>query len=131
MSSYIMDVVCFTMYFPLMIWIWNPSEAEAICVYHSKLWEDKAAEFIYKIFNWVMVPMHISIFGNPLPKISDSITTNLRNVVNWYVEVEFSYIRVFRTSVPPYSLPLFIPDRIVCREITKKPMIGGISKELK
>jgi hypothetical protein len=78
-----------------------------------------------------MVPMHISIFGNPLSRISDSITTNLRNVVKWYVEVEFSYIRVFRTSVPPYALPLFIPDRLVCREIARKTMIGGISKELK
>jgi len=51
MSTYIMDVVCFMMPFPLMRWSWTPSEAEPIHVYHSKLWEDKATEFIYKIFN--------------------------------------------------------------------------------
>jgi hypothetical protein len=114
-----------------MSWSWTPSEAEPIHVYHSKLWEDKAAEFIYEIFNWVMVPMHISIFGNPPPRISDSIATNLSNVADWYVEAEFSYIRVFSTSVPPYALPLFIPDRLVCREIARQTVIGGISKELK
>jgi hypothetical protein len=88
-------------------------------------------EFIYEIFNWVMVPMHISIFGNPPPRISDSITTNLSNVADWYVEAEFSYIRIFGTSIPPYALPLFIPDRLVCHEIARQTVIGGISKELK
>jgi hypothetical protein len=131
MSAYIMDVVCFMTPFPLMSWSWTPSEVEPIHVYHSKLWEDKATEFIYEIFNWVMVPMHVYIFGNPPLRISDSISINLNNVAKWYVEVEFSYIRVFGTSIPPYALPLFIPDRLVCREIARKTVIGGISKELK
>jgi hypothetical protein len=78
-----------------------------------------------------MVPMHSSIFGNPSPMISDSIATNLSNVVDWYIEAKFSYIRVFGTSVPPYALPLFIPDRLACREIARQTMIGGISKDLK
>jgi hypothetical protein len=82
MSVYIMDVMCFMKPFPLMIWSWAPSDVEPIHVYHSKLWEDKASDFIYEIFNWVMVPMHISIFGNPPPRILDSIDTNLRNVVD-------------------------------------------------
>jgi hypothetical protein len=51
MSAYIMDVVCFMTPFPLMSWRWNPSKAEPIHVYHSKLWEDKATDFIYEIFN--------------------------------------------------------------------------------
>jgi hypothetical protein len=101
MSAYIMDVVCFMKPFPLMRWSWTPSETEPIHVYHSKIWEDKATDFIYEIFNWVMVPMHISIFANPLPKISYNIATNLSNVTEWYVEEEFSYIRVLGTSVPP------------------------------
>ena len=75
--------------------------------------------------------MHVIIFSNPPPKISDSIAANLSSVADWYVEVEFSYIRVFSASVPPYALPLFIPDRLVCREIARQTVIGGISKELK
>jgi hypothetical protein len=131
MSAYIMDVVCFMTPFPLMSWSWTPSDAKPIHVYHSKLWEDKAADFIYEIFNWVMVSMHVIIFGNPPPRISDSIAANLSSVADWYVEAEFSYIRVFGASVPPYALPLFIPDRLVCREIARQTVIGGISKELK
>jgi hypothetical protein len=78
-----------------------------------------------------MIPMHVSIFSNPPPRISDSIVANLSSVFDWYVEVDFSYIRVFDASVPPYSLPLFVPDKLVCHKIARQTVLGGISKELK
>jgi hypothetical protein len=131
MSAYIMDAVCFLTPFPLMSWSWTPSEAEPIHVYHSKLWEDKASDFVYEIFNWVMVPLHVTIFGHPPPRISDSIAVNLSSIADWYVEAEFSYLRVFGASVPLNALPLFIPDRLACREIARQTVIGGVSKELK
>jgi hypothetical protein len=52
-------------------------------------------------------------------------------VEDWYIEAEFLYIRVFGTSVPPYDLSLFLPDKLVCHEITRKTVLGGISKEIK
>jgi hypothetical protein len=64
MSAYIMDAVCFLTPFPLMSWSWTPSEVEPIYIYHSKLCEDKASDFVYEIFNWVMVPLHVTIFGH-------------------------------------------------------------------
>jgi hypothetical protein len=50
---------------------------------------------------------------------------------DWYVEVEFSYLRVFEASVPPHALPLFIPDKMACRKVARQMVIGGVSKELK
>jgi hypothetical protein len=119
MSAYIMDAICFMTPFPLMSWIWTPSSIEPIHVYHSKLWVDKAKEIIYEIFNWVMVPLHVTIFGQSPPRISDSVATSLSSVENWYLEAKFSYIRVFGTSVPPYALPLFPPDKLLCCEIAR------------
>jgi hypothetical protein len=81
-SAYIMDAICFMTPFPLMSWSWTPTNAKPIHVYHSKLWEDKAKEFVYDIFNMVMVPMHVSIFGHPPPRISDNITANLSSVAD-------------------------------------------------
>jgi hypothetical protein len=49
MSAYIMDAVFFLAPFPLMIWSWNPAEDEPIHVYHEKLWENKAENFVYEI----------------------------------------------------------------------------------
>jgi hypothetical protein len=78
-----------------------------------------------------MVPLHVTIFDHPPPRISDSIVTNLSSIANWYVEAEFSYLRVFRASIPLHALPLFIPNKLGCREVARQTVIGGISKELK
>jgi hypothetical protein len=78
-----------------------------------------------------MVPLHVTIFGHPPPRILDSIAMNLSNIADWYVEAEFSYLRVFGPFVPPHALPLFIPDKLACHEVARKTVIGGISKELK
>jgi hypothetical protein len=64
-------------------------------------------------------------------QISDSVTTSLSSVEYWYLEVEFSYIRVFSTSVPLYALLLFLPDKLLCREIVRQSVLGGIRKDLK
>ena len=131
MSAYIMDAVYFLKPFPLMSWSWTPSEVEPIHVYHSKLWEDKASDFVYEIFNLVMVSLHVTIFGHPPPRISDSIMVNLSSIADWYVEAEFSYLRVFGASIPLHALPLFIPNRLACREISRKTVISGVRKKIK
>jgi hypothetical protein len=131
MSAYIMDTVCFLAPFPLMSWSWTPIEDEPIHVYHVKLWENKVADFVYEIFNWVMVPLHATIFGHPPPRILDSIVTNLSSIADWYIEVEFSYLEVFGASVPLHAFPLFILDKLACREVARQTVISGINKELK
>jgi hypothetical protein len=131
MSAYIMDAICSMTPFPLMNWAWSPTQEKTVHEYHDKLWENNANKFIYEIFNWVMVPLHIALFGLSPPRISDSIAANLSHIADWYVEEEFSYLRVFGAVVPPLALPLFIPDKLACREIARQTVIGGVSKELK
>jgi hypothetical protein len=131
MSTYIMDAICSMTPFPLMNWAWSPTQEKTVHKYHDKLWENNTNKFIYEIFNWVMVPLHIAIFGLSPPRISDSIAANLSHTADWYVEEEFSYFRVFGAAIPPLALPLFIPDKLACREIARQTVIGGVSKELK
>jgi hypothetical protein len=52
-------------------------------------------------------------------------------MADWYLEVKFLYIGVFGTFVPPYALLLFLPDKLLCREIARQTVLGRISKELK
>jgi hypothetical protein len=86
MFSYIMDAICFMTPFPLMSWNWTPNNEEPIHVYHSKLWEDKAKDFVYEILNWVMVPMHVVIFSHPPLRISYKVVANLGSMADWYIE---------------------------------------------
>jgi hypothetical protein len=95
------------------------------------LWKEKAKYFFYEICNYVVVPMHIAIYGFPPPRISDQIVANLGKIANWYIEEHFSYITVFGCSVPPHALPMFLPDRLVCRELAHQTVLRGISKEIK
>jgi hypothetical protein len=101
MSTYLMDAFFFMTSFPLMSWSWNPTNVVPIHFYHSKPWEDKEKNFFYEICNYVVVSMHIAIYGCPPPRISDKIMTNLWKIVDWYIEDNFSYIKVFGCSVPP------------------------------
>jgi hypothetical protein len=131
MSAYVMDAICFMTPFPLMNWSWTPASSEPIHFYHSKLWEEKAKDLFYEICHNVIVPVHIAIYGHPPPRISERIMGNLGKLADWFIEENFSYIRVFGCSVPPHALPQFLPDRLVCREVVYQIVVGGINKELK
>jgi hypothetical protein len=58
-----------------------------------------------------MVPLDITIFSHPPPRISNNIAANLSGIMDWYMEADFSYFRVFGAAVPLLALPLFIPDK--------------------
>jgi hypothetical protein len=131
MSAYIMDVICFMIPFPLMGWRWTPTNIEPIHFYHSNLCEDKEKYFFYEIYNYVVVSMHITIYGFPPPRILDKIVANLGKIVDWYIDENFSYIMVFGCFVHLHALPMFLLDQLVCQEVAHQTIIGGISKELK
>jgi hypothetical protein len=95
----------------------DPTSSEPIHFYHSKLWEENAKDFFYEICHNVVVPIHTTIYGHPPPRISEKIMENLGTFADWYIEENFSYIRVFGFFVPPHALPQFLSDRLVCREV--------------
>jgi len=95
------------------------------------MWEDKARDFFYEICHYVVVSIHISLYGFSPPRILDRIMANLGKIAYWYIEENFSYIRFFGCSIAPHALPKFLPDRSVCWEVAYQTVIGGINKELK
>jgi hypothetical protein len=131
MSAYIMDAICFSNPFPLMNWSWNPTYLEPIHEYHYKLWEENVKDSFYEIFHFVVIPLHRMLYSCVPPRISKSITGNLRAVVDWFIEENFLYIRVFKCSIPPHALPKFLPNRLAYREVAHQIVAGGIGIEIK
>jgi hypothetical protein len=131
MSAYIMDAICYVTPFPLMNWSWNISCLEPIHKYHSTLWEENVKDAFYEVCHFIIIPMHKIFFGCEPPRISDAITENLKADVDWFIEENFSYIRVYGCSIPPHALPKFLLDRLVCREVAHKIVKGGVGLELK
>jgi hypothetical protein len=126
-----MDAICFSTPFSFMNWSWNPTYMEPIHEYHPKLWEENAKDLFYEIFHFMVIPLHQMLYGCVPPRVSEFVTRNLRAVADWFIKDNFSYIRVFRYSIPPHALPKFLPDRLVCREVAHQIVASGIGIELK
>jgi hypothetical protein len=131
MSAYIMDVICYMTPFPLMNWSWNPDCIEPIHDYHSKLWKENVKEFFYEVCHYVVIHVHKILDGCAPPRISKKIVENLKAIADWFIEENFSYVRVFRCSIPPHALLKFLPDRLVGREVAYQIVTGGIGTKLK
>jgi hypothetical protein len=56
---------------------------------------------------------------------------NLGVIADWYIEKSFSYIRIFGCFASPHALPIFLPDRLVCRALSYQTVSTDITKELK
>jgi len=53
-------------------------------------------------------------------------------ITRWFGEEWFTYIRVFGSTVPPHVLPLYIPDKLLAREIAYQTYSeGSLTKDLK
>jgi hypothetical protein len=131
MSAYIMDVVLFMNPFPLMNWSWNITCLVPIHEYHSTLWEENAKNAFYEIFHFIIIPMHKMFHGCESPRISESVSGNIKAIADWFVDENFSYIRVYGCSIPPHALPKFLLDRLVLREVAHQIVKVGIGIELK
>ena len=73
-----------------------------------------------------MIPIHVAIYGHPPPRILEQIMGNLGVIADWYIEENFSYIRVFGFFVSPHAIPKFLLNRLVCKEVAE-----GMTKDLK
>jgi hypothetical protein len=105
-------------------------ELEPIHVYHSKLWEENVKDFFYEIYHYVVIPLHQILYGYAPPCISKTIVGNLRAIADWFIEEGFSYVRVYGCSIPPHTIPKFLPNRLVCREVAYQIITGVINTEL-
>ena len=85
----------------------------------------------YEICHYVIIPLHKIFFRYEPPRISNTIIENLKPVTDWFIEENFSYVRVYGCSIPPHALLKFLPDKLVCREVAHQLAKGGIGLELK
>lgn len=131
MSSYIMDVLYFSMDFSSMGWMLTLQGPTPIHVYHNILWDSKYHQHFYQICHEIILPTYQAIFDTKAPRMSQEVESDLLQVGNWFGEESFAYIRVYGSLENPHVLPLFIPDKILSREIAYQIVGNGISKVLK
>jgi hypothetical protein len=75
--------------------------------------KENVKDSFYEICHFVVIPLHHMLYGCKPPRISELIIEILKEVADWFIEENFSYIRVFGCSIPPHVLPKFLPNRLV------------------
>jgi len=126
-SAYILDTLCFNCKFPVLGWKWTPQESTPIHIYHRKLWKSDYRHHLYQICNGFMLPIHLSIFDKPTPKISYQAGIDLISIGRWFGEENFTYVRIFGSQANPHILPLYIPDKLLSREIAYQITSEGVT----
>jgi len=78
-----------------------------------------------------MLPIHHSIFDKPAPKISYQAGVELTSIGRWFGEEKFTYVRIFGSHANPHVLPLYIPDKLLAREIAYQITFEGVTQTLR
>ena len=80
MSAYIMDVICFTSYFPTMGWKWTTQDPLPIHVYHSMLWDSKYKNHFYKVYHGFMLHLFQVVFNEKAPRLSKEAQVDFSSI---------------------------------------------------
>jgi hypothetical protein len=70
-------------------------------------------------------------YGREPLRISAPVSENIKAIAKWFLDENLSYIRVYGFSTPPHTLPKFLLDRPVLREVAHQIVKGGIGIEIK
>ena len=102
-----------------------------IHIYHQKLWKAHYKHHLYQVRNGFMLPIHYAIFDKPAPKISSQVEIDLTAIRRWFGEEKFTYVRVFGSQAKPHVLPLYIPDKLLAREVAYQITSEGVTQTLR
>lgn len=69
--------------------------------------------------------------NKPAPKISSLAEIDLTTIGRWFGEEKFTYVRIFGSHANPHVLPLYIPDKLLAREIAYQITSEGVTQTLR
>ena len=96
------------------------------------LWDSQFVPHFYQIFHGLILPLYRMMYNEDPPRCSPEAQIDIIPIARWFGEEWFTYIRVFGSTVPPHVLPLYIPDKLLAREIAYQTCSeGGLTKYLK
>jgi hypothetical protein len=65
------------------------------------------------------------------PRCSPEAQIDIIPIARWFGEEWFTYIRVFGSKDRPHVLPLYVPDKLLAREISYQITSEGVTQTIK
>ena len=79
-----------------------------------------------------MLPLYKMLYDKDAPRFSPEAEVDILPVVRWFGEELFTYVRVFGSLASPHVLHLYVPDKLMAREISYQTCgEGGLTKDMK
>jgi hypothetical protein len=116
MATYLTDVIFSFVAFLGMKWNYNPN-LQPIHIYYYELWECNYNNYFYEFFDDFLAPLFQIIFGRFLHRLSSKVVETLEDLVDWYMENNFTFIYIFGSSAPPDLLLGYVLNSLLGREI--------------
>ena len=132
LSTYVMDAICDVSKFLVMGWKWTTQDSLPIHVYYKELWDSKFAPHFYQICHGIMLLLYRMLYDKDSLRCSPEVEVDILPIARWFEEELFTYVRVFGRFSSPHVLPLYVPDKLLAREIAYQSCgEGGFTKDLK
>jgi hypothetical protein len=68
--------------------------------------------------------------NQPTPRFTQEATNVIKEIGDWFIDEEFSYIRIYGCEGAPHILPRYVPERLTLREIAYQTVGVGIVASL-
>jgi len=77
-----------------------------------------------------MIPLHLNLKNQTAPRCMQEAINAIKQIGDWFIDEEFSYIRIYGCEGAPHILPRYVPDRLALREIRYQIVGVGIVSSL-
>jgi hypothetical protein len=77
-----------------------------------------------------MISLYIVLFNEPTPRFAQEARNNIKEIGDWFLDDNFSYIRIYGCAVTPHLLPKYVRDRLVLRDIAFQIVSTRITRSL-
>lgn len=126
-----MDAICFATSFPTMGWKWTIQDPTPVYIYHKILWESNFHTHFYKKFQGVMLPIQQAVFDKRAQRLFGEDKIDFIPIGRWFSKYVFTYIRIYGSLEFPHVLPLYVPNKLLARDISYETIGDGLTKNLK
>lgn len=96
----------------------------------DQLWDSRFKYCFYDIYEKVKWPLHTSLFMHALPQFFEKGRRWLEGIGDWYVDTYHYDIHIYGLNDASHMLPMFVPNRMLIKEITYQTGVKGIAHTL-
>ncbi|WP_410962744.1 hypothetical protein, partial [Salmonella sp. SAL4446] len=88
-------------------WVNKEEKELPIPFWYPKVWNDKYKPYFYLLNDKFVYHFFSLLYCTECPKVSDSVREPIGGIGDWYLEKEYSYIRLYGFDSALHHLPKY------------------------